>query len=803
MGDEALLEALPHLGSEFLDPKKNYWWSGILVARKIVKPARRVILGGYSEWFQWYMRTQRVRAFHTIVLLEPLTAVSDGQIGGYIDGLLARLMGKVSQVVVAAKRGGGGGPLQSVSADETHVDSVLRALLYGTRLSRPELLEAAGRTLIPIPEQMLEKALRNHRWRISKTHPRLQLDEFDEELLEMMITRAPRHHHEEEEEGEEEQQQTQRFFERKKRFKQLLAIPDEMLREKILEDIGKRDWVTAPYAARKASEWLEGLNKAQDSRLARIYWKHEDDATHEQWLRLLSPSKGQIRRILDGLVADGRVESRRWFREVGRPALAYVLPGKSPFLDQRCGQCAFYVSVRRRCRLWWLVNKKRVFFHPRWREAGSPVSAFEIHKMQYASRIGPHSSACERFIDKKRDHLRKTIPAQCEICGEAIRGDGVVAVACQNCRTKYVRFRDRVKVMTAYEHEYYRLYHAITGSDAKADLEVWKREMRARLPLILEERRMKEQEEDDLDVLAEEPEFEEEPPRAWPVFDQALQEKVDRLTQSSDITKWLSVAMVQNALNSTRRIIVKAKLYSGDVALAISLLEKYLTLINDPSSTKFVTFEALAMKQYWFCFGLAIKKAQQWFGPRKKSRFVREFVEDPTGRARGYSAVDASINYLHQRRLRQAERINAEVGFQGTCDGFLHRESYNSRRIGLLLDMIDPFKFPDREALLALILNGGLSWRDFKLETDRRGLTFYHPSGTAKTKLDQAGAEADNSIVKYQGNEMRLSEAYRQFATSLFQELTSLDAESPRSNRLRFEIPVALKLYHPEYNEAG
>src|SRR3989449_1624486 len=316
--------------------------------------------------------------------------------------------------------------------------------------------------------------------------------------------------------------------------------------------------------------------------------------------------------------------------------------------------------------------------------------------------------------------------------------------------------------------------------------------MRVRLPLILEKRLIEEQEES-LDALAEEEarESEEERPR-WPEFNQALQEKVDNLSQTSDITKRLSVAMIQSALNGTRRIMAIAKLYPGDVGPAISLLEKYLTLIeNDAGPTKFLTYEALAMKQYWFCYGSGMKKAQQWFGHRKKSRFVREFVQDPTGRARGYSAVDAAINYLHQRRLRQAERINAEVGILGTCDGFLHKERYNSRRIGLLLDMIDPFKFADREILLAVILNGGLSWRDFKLETDRRGLTFYYPTGDAKAKLDQAGVDADNSVVRYKGNEMHHSEAYRQFAASLLHELNSLEVEFSRVNQFRFEIPVA------------
>ncbi len=128
------------------------------------------------------------------------------------------------------------------------------------------------------------------------------------------------------------------------------------------------------------------------------------------------------------------------------------------------------------------------------------------------------------------------------------------------------------------------------------------------------------------------------------------------------------------------------------------------------------------------------------------------------------------LHHLHQRRLRQAERINAEVGFAGTCDGFLHRERYNSRRTGLLLDMIDPFKFADRELLLTVVLNGGMSWKDFKLETDRRGATFYYPAPSAKLILDRVGADADELQIKHRDHTMRLTEAYRQFASSLFQQ---------------------------------
>ncbi|MDV3292954.1 MAG: hypothetical protein LYZ70_01630 [Nitrososphaerales archaeon] len=755
IADEETLDDLPWLGSERLDPTKDYQWSGILVQRKITKPARRVVKGTYTEWFQWYMRTQRLRAFHTVVLIGPFAVVADSEKGGYIDGLLARLSGKAQQIIIVTRDNAPAPP----TVDERRIMEVARTLLYGTRLTWPELLKQAGRTLVPIPREKLEKTVGRYKWRIAKHHPRLRLDDIDEELVQGMVARVPSDY------VDGKKGQIEQLFERKDRFHRELRAPDEMLRQRLFEKVGRLGWVTVPEGAEGLSIWLERLNKEFDPRLGKIHNSLEY-VDREQWLGLLAPTRQHVRRLLDGLVAEGRLERKLWFREIGRPALAYLLPGKTPFLKGRCGQCAFYVPVRRRCRLWWLVNKKQVFFDAKWKKPGSSVTQFELHKMKYASRIGPHSSACQRYIDKKRDHLRKAVPAHCDTCGNGLRPPEGSAVTCMNCGTKYVRYKTKVKVMTAYEHEYTKLYAEITGGDATTDLETWKKEMRGRLPTLLEQKT----ETQDLDLLAD-ADSEEHLARIWPQFNQGLQNQVDRLANTSNIAKRFTMAMAESAKNATQRIIAIAKLYAGDVGPAIALQEKYLALIPSAGPSRLLTYEALVMREYWRCYGLALKKAQQWFGPRKRSRFVREFVGDPAGKARGYSALDAAINYLHQRRLRQAELINADVGFIGISDGFLHKEQFNSRGIGLLLDMIDPFKFADREELLVVALNGGISWMDFRLERDRRGSTFYYPSEKGRVILDQAGADADALVVRYQNREMRLKEAFREFATLLLHEL--------------------------------
>jgi CRISPR/Cas system-associated endonuclease Cas1 len=78
--------------------------------------------------------------------------------------------------------------------------------------------------------------------------------------------------------------------------------------------------------------------------------------------------------------------------------------------------------------------------------------------------------------------------------------------------------------------------------------------------------------------------------------------------------------------------------------------------------------------------------------------------------------MDAAINYLHQRRLFKATAANLEAGLSARPgEGFLHRKRWNPERLGLTLDLIDPFKFADREKLLEAILDASVNWREVAL----------------------------------------------------------------------------------------
>lgn len=755
--DDDAIGALSKFGVEWLDPEKDYQWSGWLVQRKVRKPSRRVVAGTYDHWFRWYMRFQRFRAFHTIILIDPSTPVADHEHGGYIDGLLARLMGKVRQVVIVSRST----TALPVASDEGRAKQVLRAILYGTRLSKPALIDEARQTFITITEQTVVKTLAELELRLNAEHTRYQLDDYNSRLLEGMVPVS-----EEGDSGHVEQ-----VFHREERFRTEDHFPDEMLAHRAVEDVAKHGWVGVPFEADKLRDWLNELNKHGDRRIRDMYEANEG-ISNEQWEAILAPRRNQVRRVLSQLALEGQLERRAWYREVGRPAQAYIIPGRAPFLEQRCGQCAFYAPAKRRCRLWWLANKKHPFFDQEWRQPGSAVTRFEIHKMRYASKMGPHSSACLRFLDKKRDHLRRKVPERCEICHNQIPSKG--PPKCGNCGTWYAPLGSRVKVLTAYEHDYNRLYKEITGGDAKTDLESWRAQVKERLQ---DRDQVMGFTEDFEDALAEEgQEPQPEPWRARPEFRPELQAKVDNLIRTSDLPRRLSIAMAQSALTATRRLIEFGKVYAGDADPLVTRQGRYLALVREASSNKLLPYEALVMKQYWLAFGYALRGVQEWVGPRKRSRFVAEYAEAPAARARGYSPIDAAINYLHQRRLRQAERVNIEVGFPGTCDGFLHREAYRSRKIGLLLDMIDPFKFADREELLLVVLNKGLTWRDFKIETDRRGSNFYYPNPQGEAKLWQAGSDADGLIVHYQGIDLRLAEAYTKSAASLLHTLDDQDS---------------------------
>ncbi len=90
--------------------------------------------------------------------------------------------------------------------------------------------------------------------------------------------------------------------------------------------------------------------------------------------------------------------------------------------------------------------------------------------MRNSSRISPHSSACMNFVDKKRDYSLKELPSQCDVCGEPLSSMPGKLNECINCRTRYVRAKKKVRVLTAYENRFQSAYLELGGRKPSVDL---------------------------------------------------------------------------------------------------------------------------------------------------------------------------------------------------------------------------------------------------------------------------------------------------------------------------------------------
>jgi hypothetical protein len=82
-----------------------------------------------------------------------------------------------------------------------------------------------------------------------------------------------------------------------------------------------------------------------------------------------------------------------------------------------------------------------------------------------------------------------------------------------------------------------------------------------------------------------------------------------------------------------------------------------------------------------------------------------------------------------------------------------------------------------------------LTGKDFRIETDRRGSNFYYPMASAAAKLNQVGTDADNLVLRYHDREMRLVEAYKEFALQLSGALMSNNLVFAKIDA--FTFPVA------------
>ena len=451
------------IGAGRLDPRLNLHWQGGEKALRS-KDWKRIMTGSYLDWFQWYMRWQRFNAFHTLVLIRPVSRLTNDESRGFVDGFLTRVLNKpslhraivieVAALLPAVKQWLGDqtliiDPGLKVRFGKKEIRDAILSTLYGTRLSRTDLAAAAGRTLSSKLNSdwgsVLQQAGRYMTWR---NNFRI-LDEDAMKLVQSLGRVSA--------DSPEEHPEYDEIF-RFSRKREHLRGGDEWIEEQIRHLSNDRGWFSNTSLYDHVRLQLEEILHSADMPPRAIMDQLERGEGDPQIVNL--PSRAVLRRVAERMVKDGQLAKSKWFREIGRPSTVYHAVALAPFdQEHRCGQCAFYVSLRRRCRLWWLLDKAFTTYHPRWSKEGAhPLPPFEIYKMRNSWRISPHSSACSRFTDKKKDHPRNDIPENCEVCNEQLPESRAKLLVCKNCRTRYARVKRHVRVFTTYEHEFERNY---------------------------------------------------------------------------------------------------------------------------------------------------------------------------------------------------------------------------------------------------------------------------------------------------------------------------------------------------------
>ena len=183
---------------------------------------------------------------------------------------------------------------------------------------------------------------------------------------------------------------------------------------------------------------------------------------------------------------------------------------------------------------------------------------------------------------------------------------------------------------------------------------------------------------------------------------------------------------------------------------------------------------------YWSAYKTMLRVSGLDFKSRVRDRFVRELVDSPRARARGYSPANAGINYLHQRRLVRCRAANAKAGIGWIgCEGIFHIAE-RKPSIGLLLDLSDSFRLGDREAFLVESLRFKISREDFVARPGRHKLWFFFPSAEGVEKLESIGSNADIMRVNYAGHELELTAAYQEFVKSFVEAVNEKELKHLR-----------------------
>jgi hypothetical protein len=533
-------------------------------------------------------------------------------------------------------------------------------------------------------------------------------------------------------------------------------------------------------------------------------------------------SRGKARRLLERLVGERTLTRSTYKRGTHGPMFVYYKRGSAKAADvfeNKCGDCAFYSKVARRCRLWWALSRFNApDVYPR--EEGLSTIARDKFANSNAG-MGPSATACDFFAAKKRDFPFDTARDVCLGCGEDIEAPIAKLVRCGNCGTAYKPLSSKILVSYNYEHIFRNRYFEISGAHPPSralllpgeefygknewrDLMVLyphetvrlgtdgmyvKREGGAstiqpydRIYRVVDYGALGTQGVSELErrgvQVVRRPL---QPGGAGPTMglypSRGFVQNLHLLGQSEELRRLLSESLLLSVVVATKRI---ADQGGGTLRILVNrqLLE-YERMLNDEnlSVTRALAYEARVNNLYWSAYKTMLRVSGLDFKSRVRDRFVREFVDSARARARGYSPANAGINYLHQRRLVQCRAANARAGIGWIgCEGIFHVAKRNPS-IGLLLDLSDSFRLADREAFLAESLKFKLSRSDFVARLGRHRLWFFYPSAEGLEKLENIGSDADTMRVNYAGRELNLSETYQEFVKSFVDAIDKRDLE--------------------------
>jgi len=776
----------------------------------------RGIVGSYEE-VAGALLAGRLKRVDVVFLHQPFTYMASARsMGGFLDGLLARVLVKEPSLFIADMVGldrslmrewiptvtiEGEGEAVRLGVDEDWVLSSLLTVLYHSYLNLASVMDFSRRTL----------------WWHTLRADRKQLKSFLSKALQLGLVERRGGRYTCTGKGRRAVESFTPPSQAARGEFRGAAFSPQLPRKPIrLEDEGEVRGIVKDllyeegwFTLRDVRGRMEGLEGFDFSRKA-LYRAAQE----------LAPRMGLRRSV--------------YYKGLGRPEIAYYAKEEdlpSNFHD-RCGKCAFYVRPRMRCCLWHPLHRR---FGWRSEELEEELSKVEEDRLRHSWRMNPKATACREYVRRKKDYVKTKADDKCDICRSPLRLE-VGVVKCEECETTYHVLRDgRVRVHPAYEALFRRRYLSIAGETPEESVEAVEEAKRGDMIHLLKT------------ALAREARGKEEkapapgkrPVVLYPGDEVEIGEKyltrgreripieeVSRVIDYGCLPPPLREELVRRGVEVGAFLGERAKMAStmsgyvdvelrkrlGDPALASALARRMaesvaLSLISSTerigrmaSVSEHVlekavreqrriyermrscptgalrTYEGLVGMRYWLVFKVACERVGFHFGGRKRDRLVREFVRTARGRARGYNPINAMINYLHQRRLTACRIVNSEEGIGwASGEGLLHRLRGNDP-IGLALDLSDALKVVDRELLLKACLEKRLGWRDCEWQVGRQGVRFYYPGRGAIAILEEIGIQADSLPVDYGGERVPLMEAYRKHARSFVEAVKRGDA---------------------------